>query len=493
MKLKFGDVIRMLGFYRRKALFFGIIFLVAGIFLISRSQSQINADQPLQSGTASGDGISRTLQIKQNGQVLENNRKVGQVNFVDGNDEFRQSVLDQPGDYLSSYKITVQLPKPVARDSESKFLAIHGVDNYSVDVRDDSTVVYTATGIGPDAELSVVIKMPKGTISYPFITRVKTGLSGMSISFWLVLAIILPLFSFLVMLYIIFKELRTNVDLPGKTVSSPPMALPPAIVGIIVKQKIGPREIAATLVDLAIRGDIVIVDRERGFTFGKNRLEPSLIGYEKVLLGKIFRGGISANQHEIDKRVNNYLYSKKISAFYYLIQVLAARMGYLRPDYRKIKTRYSLLAISLFLLGVAGFLLKIFSVSTDPPYSLFFWIGMIISSAVIFALADYIPSRTDAGRAAAANWLAFKQYLSESKEIEFDERNYDLFTRYLPYAIVLECEASWARRFSRHNFSIPSWFITDQPAVGLEDFCLLLFPIVSYVGRNLDTLREPGI
>jgi hypothetical protein len=155
--------------------------------------------------------------------------------------------------------------------------------------------------------------------------------------------------------------------------------------------------------------------------------------------------------------------------------------------------RYSLIGVAMFVLAVSGFMLKIFSISTDPPYSLFFWIGMIISSAIIFALADYIPSRTDAGRAEAANWLAFKRFLSEPAEIPFDEKNYDLFTKYLPYAVVLECEAAWARRFSKHNFAVPSWFITDKQAVGLEDFCLLLFPIVSYVGHNLDTLREPGI
>jgi hypothetical protein len=118
---------------------------------------------------------------------------------------------------------------------------------------------------------------------------------------------------------------------------------------------------------------------------------------------------------------------------------------------------------------------------------------MILTSVVIFALADYIPSRTDAGRAEAANWLAFKKYLSNPEPIEFEEQNYDLFNRYLPFAIVLECEVAWAQRFAKHNFILPEWFITEKRGVGLEDFCLLLFPIVSYVGRNPDTLRRPGI
>lgn len=493
MKLKFVDVLKMLGIYRRKALFFGLIFIMFGIFLVVRSQNGLKADELLSSGSQGETSYDKTLVVRPNGQVFEGTKNIGQVVSVDGTDEFRKEVLSRPEEYLTSYKISLLLPQAVAHSSESKFLAIHGVDDYTVKVVSDTEVVYEAIGIGPEAELSVVIKMPSGTIKYSFLNRLKSGFAGFSFSIWLFLATLLPITSLVILLYIIFRELPRNSDIPGAMSTSPPMALPPAIVGIIVKQKIGPREIAATLIDLAIRGDIVIVDRERGFAFGKNHLEESLIGYEKVLLGKIFRGAISANRSEIDKRVNNYLYSRKISAFYYLIQILSARMGYLKPNYHKIKMKYTLTAIALFVVGLVGFLLKVLSVTTDPPYVLFFWIGMLISSVMIFALADYIPSRTEAGRAEAANWLSFKKYLVDHSEIEYDEKNYDLFIRYLPYAVVLECEAAWARRFSKHNFSVPDWFVTDKPAVGLEDFCLLLFPIVSYVGRNLDTLKQPGI
>lgn len=482
----------MLGLYPKKALFFGILFVIFGSILIIQSQSQIVADQPI--SEVSGNAfVTKQITINSNGSVTENGQKIDQVRLIDGRDEFRKEILSQPGEYINNYTVDLVLPSGVAGQSEAKFLAIHGVADSTVTVIDDFTVEFSASDVGPGAELSIVLKMPAGTIRYPFFIQAKNFFSNLSFSIWLLLSIILPLFSVIILFYLIFKELRHSIEPPKEMISSPPMALPPALVGVIVKQKIGPREIAATLIDLAIRGDIVIIDRERGFAFGKNRLEQSLIGYEKVLLGKIFRNNISATRKEIDQRINNYLYSRKISAFYYLIHVLSARMGYLKPNYRQIKMRFSLLAIILFLIGVAGFLLKIFSISSDPPFALFFWISMIISSVIIFALADYIPSITDAGRAEASNWLAFKKFLSDPTEMPFDEKNYDLFARYLPYAVILECEAAWARRFSRHNFAIPNWFITDKPAVGLEDFCLLLFPIVSYVGRNLDTLRQPGI
>jgi len=487
-------VIKLFNIYPRKMFFFALVFLCCAIGFFYWRQNLILADQAIDTPDLSNsETVEISLEVSKNGQVYQGNQQVGKVSLVEGRDEFRKIILDQPGSSLDGLNVYLTLPSAVAGQSESKILAIHGVENSKTEVIDNRHLFFTASGIGPQAEISIVTKMPKGTINYPFLEDLKNSFSALGFSFWLIVAIILPLLLLVILLHIIFRELRSGIEIPKEPIAEPPMVLPPAIVGVIVKQKIGPREIAATLIDLAIRGDIVIVDRERGFTFGKNKLEPSLIGYEKILLGKIFRNSISADQKEIEGRINKYLYSKKISAFYYLIQALAIRMGYLKSNYRKVKNNYSIIGIFGFLIGLVGLLLTVFSINNGPSYSIFFWIGMILTSVVIFALADYIPSRTDVGRAEAANWLAFKKYLSDPKPVEFEEQNYDLFNRYLPLAIVLECEVAWAQRFAKHNFILPEWFVTEKRGVGLEDFCLLLFPIVSYVGRNLDTLRRPGI
>ena len=63
---------------------------------------------------------------------------------------------------------------------------------------------------------------------------------------------------------------RQKVEKPAEDSDQPPMALPPSVVGILYRQKVTPREIAATIIDLAIRGDIYILDRERDFAFSKN-------------------------------------------------------------------------------------------------------------------------------------------------------------------------------------------------------------------------------
>ena len=486
------NIFRMFSFYRKKTVFFVFLILIAGVFVYSRVQSQVGADQL--TGTETGNAsVDNNIVVTSNGKITSNGNEVGTVQQVDNVDEVRVVLLNLPDQYLDSYVAQISLPKSVANQSESKMLAVHGVDSYNTVVVDDHTVRFEARGIGTTAEITAVVKMPLGTINFPIFTRLNTKLSDMGFSFWLVAAITLPSLAVLLLLFIIYKELLVRVDKPDKPIESPPMSLPPAIVGVIVKQKIGPREVAATLIDLSLRGDIIILDKERSFVFGKNKLEESLMGYEKILLSKIFSDAMTADKTQFDTQVNKYLYSKKISAFYYLIQTMAQRLGYLRPNYRKIKSRYSLTAIIIFLIGIGGFLHKIMMSSTEPPYSLFFWIGMIVTGVIIFALADYVPLRTKLGRGAASDWLAFKKYLSDSELIQEDDRSGDLFVRYLPYAIVLDCEAEWARRFANHNFVSPEWFVSDQSVQGLEDFCLLLFPIVSYVGQNFNSLREPGL
>ena len=103
-----------------------------------------------------------------------------------------------------------------------------------------------------------------------------------------------------------------------------------------------------------------------------------------------------------------------------------------------------------------------------------------------------MPIRTALGRQALSNWLAFKKYLSDPAPLPYDAKNFQKFVEYLPYAIVFKCEALWAKRFSEEEFMVPDWFITDKPSLGLQDFCLSLYPIIGYVGQNLATIREPG-
>jgi hypothetical protein len=270
------------------------------------------------------------------------------------------------------------------------------------------------------------------------------------------------------------------------------MLIPPAIVGALYNQKVSARGIAATLIDLALRGDIIIVDKDRGFAFGKNKFDQRLLSYEKILLSKIFRGHmVASDREEIEKRVNDHFYSRKISLVSAGVYALATRLGYFKVNPQKLHAKYRYIGLSFFMIALAGFIVSLVFFP-DPVYVVFLWVGMMVSSLIISILANKLPVRTQIGQEVLTNWLAFKKFLSNPEPFLFSEDNQNEFQKYLPYAIVLECETAWAKRFSAHNFLMPEWYSTEKFGLTLEDFCLSLFPIVSYVGRSFAALKEPG-
>ncbi|MEI8143790.1 MAG: DUF2207 domain-containing protein [Candidatus Berkelbacteria bacterium] len=480
------------GFYWRKFAVFTVvaIFVVLGISQINYFRADSVETTLVSDSTSASVSGKVSIDITSNGEAKVDGKTI-YVKAVGGVDELRLPVISKPGTYIDSYIVTVNLPSDVAYDTKTEIYGVHGVDQTDLYVRDSKTIVYTATGIGPDGDFSIVAGLPRGTIHYPIARQFYYLLLNIAPGYWLALAIILPLITMLLMLDFMYRQYGVNkVDYPTFQTNAPPMALPPAIVGALFNQKVTSREIAATVVDLAIRGNIYVIDRERDFGFAKNKEDHRLLGYEKILMSKLFNKNIFSGSAEIEKRINNHLYSKKISLVSASIYAIATSLGYFKSNPQTLNLRYRLVGSCFFLVGLAGFVSTLLWFR-EPPYAIYFWIGMMVSALVIAFGAARISMRTEVGLASLTDWLAFKNYLSDSAKIEYTPDIYEMFLKYLPYAMVLDCEVAWAKRFSEHNFVIPDWFITDKGG-GLQDFCLSLFPLVSYIGQSFAALREPG-
>jgi hypothetical protein len=179
-----------------------------------------------------------------------------------------------------------------------------------------------------------------------------------------------------------------------------------------------------------------------------------------------------------------------MSLFTKEIYGLATRLGYFKENPVKMHRRYQYIGTIAFVFALACFVLtlKYFS---QLQFAAFFWVGMMIASVIVALVGSKMPIRTALGRQALSNWLAFKRYLADPTPLPYEQSNYQKFVEYLPYAIIFRCEAMWTRRFSGQEFTVPDWFLTDKESLGLNDFCLALYPIVGYVGQNLAVIREP--
>lgn len=455
--------------------------------------NQYSADTVDEIDNAYSSNRDYNVEITKSGQIIVDGKKIKKnISLLSDSDELRIPVIDNSGKFYNSIQIELKLPERVAGETKTEFLAIHGVGETNIYVKDADKIIYSAENVSPAATLSIVAKLPKSTITPTIYMKGESWFLEIKSSYWIIIGISLPVITIAYMLIVFFYlKRRQKIDIPEKESPTPPMALPPSVVGVLFNQKVGSREIAATIVDLALRGDIIILDEERGFSFGKGKFDQRLLDFEKMLLAKIFRNNLSSDRQEIERRINNHFYSKKISLVSAGIYALATRLGYFKVNPQKTHAKYRFFGIGLFIIGFAGFLISEFYL-IEPKYLIFFWIGMMLASLIITYSASYMPNRTVIGQEIISNWLAFKKFLSNPEPILFEEKNQQVFQKYLPYAIVMNCEAAWAKRFANHNFTIPEWFLTEKSALSLEDFCLSLFPIISYVGRSLALLKEPG-
>ena len=479
------------GIYWRKLLFF-LTFFGMGIFAFS-SISTFKADSlTSKTNIVYTPQYTSNIVINKDGSLTIDGKKAGQkIALLDDSEELRMPVIDLPATDIDEATFIVTLPKNNAADVTHEILGIHGVGETSSFIKDDHTIVYQARNISTYATVSIVAKLPKGTVTPSFSYWIMSNIPKLG-GIWLAIGLSLPLATFIIMAIIILLRLRAQkAQTPKDASDAPPMAIPPGVVGVLFHQKVGAREIAATLIDLAERGDIMILDRARGFGFAKNHLDSRLLSYEKILLSKIFKHNLVSDKEEIDRRINAHLYSKKISVLSLGIYNLATRLGFYKTNPQAIYLRYKVVGTLISTIGLVGFFYSL-SKYANTSYLAFLWLGIVVSALIVSWMVQKIPVRTELGQEAYDNWLAFKKYLQDEKKVPFSPDNQEIFQRYLPYAVVLECEIEWAKRFSEHNFVMPDWFVTDKEGLGLEDFCLSLFPIVSYVSRSFAAIREPG-
>jgi hypothetical protein len=73
----------------------------------------------------------------------------------------------------------------------------------------------------------------------------------------------------------------------------------------------------------------------------------------------------------------------------------------------------------------------------------------VLAGLVLLAFAHRMPARTAKGRAALRRTLGFRQYIAtaEANQLKFEEGE-DIFSRYLPYAIVFHEAERWAKAFA---------------------------------------------
>ena len=238
----------------------------------------------------------------------------------------------------------------------------------------------------------------------------------------------------------VFEDHTTPVEY------TPPEKLRPGQVGTLVDEVAGPLDVSATIVDLAVRKYLTIEEIPKEGWFGHTdwrltrlELNEPLLQYERLLLDSLFAGTegtvlLSSLKKKFSAnllKVEGALYDDAVARGWFLR----------RPD--KARSFWRSMAT---LLVVAGIGLTI----VLARWTSFGLVGLAIipGGFVLMACSHAMPRRTPKGTAITRRVLGFRRFIAESERdrAKFAEQA-QLFSEYLPYAIVFGVVDRWAKTF----------------------------------------------
>ncbi len=270
---------------------------------------------------------------------------------------------------------------------------------------------------------------------------------------------------------------RYGRDPKGRRVIVPEYESPDGLkaieAGTIADFRTDNRDLTATIIDLAIRGYIKIIETVNDRKFLKDtktyslRLENTeykgLEYFEKALLRAIFTN--HEKGEEVDLGSLKYKLSATASQLQKEIKDGLVERGYLRKTPLSTTLKFAGLLFLEFLAVI------IFAVIFQGAAVI---LGIAAGTALAVVFIILLPSRTPKGVAAKESIMGLKMYLevAESERIKKlqspdapyaakslePKKTVDLFEKLLPYAMVLGVEEKWAEQFADIYRTPPDWY-----------------------------------
>jgi uncharacterized membrane protein len=247
----------------------------------------------------------------------------------------------------------------------------------------------------------------------------------------------------------------------------PPEDLSPAELGTLMDNSPDMRDITATLVDLAVRGYLLIEEKEEArllglwsgkdyvFTLRKELAEwGELKPHEAKLLNALFARGSRTSVELSD--LENRFYKDLPDIHDRIFERLLARRYYTqRPD--EVRKVYLIAGAVISGIAIWGGTLIAHLMGLAP---LSFIAAGILTALPIIGFGWFMPARTLMGARALEGVLGFEEFLSrvEADRLDRTVKTPEMFEKYLPYAMALGVENNWVRAFEDIYRQRPEWY-----------------------------------
>ena len=389
--------------------------------------------------------------------------------FFEDHDEFYWNVTGNdwpvPIDHASAL---VSFPSAAAGSLRAQaFTGAYGAAerDATTEVRSASASFETNNPLPMRGGMTIDIFIPKGIFKEP---------GGFTRFMWFVGSnpvVFLPFWTFAVMFTLWwYKGREPDPGLSIAPMYEPPAGMTPAEAGTLLEDKVHPRDITCTLVDLAVRGFVKIEEvDDKGLVFHHkdyvfHLLKPRdqwgrLVPHERVMLENVFAGGEVTRLSSL----KNCFYRALPAIQEDIKSALKTKGMYLLdPDSAN---GYSIAAIVLI---IAPFAVVYFA-----GYNIFnsfvLLIGCGIISAIIWWLfARQMTAKTVQGGRTRVAVLGFQEFMNRVDADRLKRMPPDTFEKYLPYAMALGVEHHWAQAFAGIVQNPPNWYVSPNGGVGFN-------------------------
>ncbi len=279
---------------------------------------------------------------------------------------------------------------------------------------------------------------------------------------------IFPFISLFSMIWLYFKRGRDPRVQEAIVVQyNPPKygekELTAAEVGTMIDESMDPRDITGTLIGLAVKGYIKLVEeKSEGFLPIFSSLDYRLLklkesdtelnSYERFLLESVFPGSIK-----------EIMLSGLKNKFYKYIPGLNERLfdSMKEKKYMAVKpgtviAKYIGLA---FIILIAGIMISVAAFQDFAAKG----IAATILTAIWPALfAKAMPVKTRDGARIRMQALGFREFMMKADKDRLERMGKDIFYKYMPYAIALDVVDHWAEAFEGIFGEPPQWYVSSR-------------------------------
>ena len=241
---------------------------------------------------------------------------------------------------------------------------------------------------------------------------------------------------------------------------APPEGVRPGQIGTLIDERANVIDVTATIVDLAGRGFLLIQEIPDRGLFSKadwnlirlEKDEGELLAYEKNLFDGLFQDGNEVSVSALKTTFAARLHSVEESLYE---DAMRQKWFRARPD--RVRTRW---AGRGTLLAVAGGVVT-FVLARWTHWGLV-GIPVILAGVALALTARWMPARTAKGTAMLRRIRGFRRVIAtaETHMSRWAEEE-NVFTRYLPYAIVFGLTKKWAKAFQDLGLEpdTSSWYV----------------------------------